>query len=154
MGCSFLPDGIGVEQDGVVVFGSASQHVAYTLQFPNEMCVSDLAECLKKLAGVEASMNAQKWLANRFGREPTAPAIHEWLERLLREDDMVDSFREFHPQAEERFTCWDQYKNKRFENIGSRIDYFLVDRPFFEERACKGADLQAHGSNSPDSAAA
>jgi len=28
------------------------------------------------------------------------------------------------------FTCWDQYTNKRYENLGTRIDYILVSNDF------------------------
>ncbi|CAJ1364611.1 unnamed protein product [Effrenium voratum] len=58
---------------------------------------------------------------------------------------MVDSFAEFYPEAQERFTCWDQYRNRRHENEGSRIDYVLVDRAFFERHAAKGAGLDSRG---------
>jgi hypothetical protein len=27
-----------------------------------------------------------------------------------------------------RFTCFDQYKNKRYENEGARIDYTIIDQ--------------------------
>merc|ERR1719210_1306361 len=67
---------------------------------------------------------------------------------------MVDSFARLHPVAEERFTCWDQYRNKRHENVGSRIDFILVDRPLFEEHARRGAGLDARKVPDPDSAAA
>lgn len=30
--------------------------------------------------------------------------------------------------AQGRFTCFDQYKNKRYENEGARIDYTIIDR--------------------------
>eukprot|EP00730_Choanoeca_flexa_P001014 TRINITY_DN10440_c0_g2_i5.p1 TRINITY_DN10440_c0_g2~~TRINITY_DN10440_c0_g2_i5.p1 ORF type:complete len:726 (+),score=140.60 TRINITY_DN10440_c0_g2_i5:20-2197(+) len=41
---------------------------------------------------------------------------------------LVDTFTAVHPSAQARFTCWDQYKNKRYENIGARIDYILIDK--------------------------
>ncbi|CAJ1451903.1 unnamed protein product [Effrenium voratum] len=40
---------------------------------------------------------------------------------------------------------WDQYRNRRHENEGSRIDYVLVDRAFFERHAAKGAGLDSRG---------
>lgn len=80
-------------------------------------------------------------------------------------DGMVDSFAEFYPKALGRYTClllrsssiilspgWDQYRNKRHENEGSRIDYILVvrgqptllacctqDEAFFQKHASAGA---------------
>ena len=41
---------------------------------------------------------------------------------------MIDTFRLHHPNAQGRFTCWNQYTNRRYENEGARIDYILVDR--------------------------
>ena len=32
------------------------------------------------------------------------------------------------PSAQGRYTCFDQYKNKRYENEGARIDYTIVDQ--------------------------
>jgi hypothetical protein len=29
-----------------------------------------------------------------------------------------------------RFTCWNQYSNRRFENKGTRIDYILISKDF------------------------
>ncbi|KAH8067706.1 double-stranded DNA 3'-5' exodeoxyribonuclease [Aureococcus anophagefferens] len=43
----------------------------------------------------------------------------------------------------ERFTCWHQYHNKRYENVGSRIDYVLVDRALFEAAAPVAGALDA-----------
>eukprot|EP00434_Breviolum_minutum_P042186 symbB.v1.2.037535.t1/scaffold5572.1/size25760/3 len=64
---------------------------------------------------------------------------------------MIDSFAEFYPKAQERFTCWDQYRNRRHQNEGSRIDYIFVDRPFFQQHASSGAGLASHGHQDPDS---
>ena len=53
-----------------------------------------------------------------------------WIDGLVKGEDspMIDSFRLNHPNAEGRFTCWNQYTNRRYENEGARIDYILVDR--------------------------
>ncbi|CAK0828906.1 unnamed protein product [Prorocentrum cordatum] len=83
--------------------------------------MGDLAECMKRLAEVEIPLQAQKRLADACGSLAQAPAVTRWLQAVLREDGMVDTFAELHPRAEERFTCWDQYKNRRYENIGARI---------------------------------
>lgn len=42
-------------------------------------------------------------------------------------DILVDPFEILYPDAEERFTCWDQRTNRRYENMGARIDYILCD---------------------------
>ena len=41
---------------------------------------------------------------------------------------MVDALRYIHPNMENRYTCWNQYTNQRYVNVGARIDFFLVDR--------------------------
>ena len=41
---------------------------------------------------------------------------------------MVDSFRLFHPDVTDAFTCWNTKANARATNYGSRIDYIFVDR--------------------------
>jgi hypothetical protein len=41
---------------------------------------------------------------------------------------MDDAFRHFYPLAEGRYTCWNQFTNRRYMNEGARIDYTLVDR--------------------------
>jgi len=128
---SFQVDGAGVEQDGDVIFGPASVDATYVLQRPGEMSVGDLAECMKRLAGVELSQRALRDLATSFGGISLAPSLCQWFEAVQRQDGMADSFAEVHPQAEERFTCWDQSRNMRHENVGARIDYILVDRGFF-----------------------
>jgi exonuclease III len=49
------------------------------------------------------------------------------MNSVLEQDSMVDTFAHFHPLAQARLTCWNQYKNHRYSNLGSRIDYILVD---------------------------
>eukprot|EP00921_Rhytidocystis_pertsovi_P015145 GHVQ01024201.1.p1 GENE.GHVQ01024201.1~~GHVQ01024201.1.p1 ORF type:complete len:391 (+),score=58.52 GHVQ01024201.1:179-1351(+) len=44
---------------------------------------------------------------------------------------MVDTMAELYPNALNRFTCWQQYTNKRYTNEGCRIDYILMDRCLF-----------------------
>lgn len=151
---SFLVDGCAVETDGTVVQGPEAAQATYTLQSPGNLSTGDLAECLKRIAGVELPQPALKALSDTFGRVSSDPAVSTWLRAVLDGDGMADSFAELRPEAEERFTCWDQYKNKRHENVGSRIDYILVDRPFFECHARRGEELQSWGRQAPDSAAA
>ena len=49
------------------------------------------------------------------------------MDGLIEEDGMVDTFRKRHREAEGRYTCFNQYTNRRYENEGARIDYILVD---------------------------
>merc|ERR1740129_1704931 len=151
-GC-YQIDGSGVERDGTVVRGPDSQDAAYVLSRPGVMSICDVVECVRRVAGVEIGIKAQKCVSSEFGRLPLSPAVTEWLESLLT-TEMVDSFAAFHPHAEERFTCWDQYKNRRYENIGGRIDFIFVDQSFFERHAHKGDELVTHRRAAPDSAEA
>jgi len=61
-----------------------------------------------------------------------------WIEMVLRDDQMVDAFARLYPAAQGRFTCWDQYRNQRYENVGTRIDYTLVDQAFFDAYVLPG----------------
>jgi hypothetical protein len=47
---------------------------------------------------------------------------------MINEEGMDDAFRHFYPLAEGRYTCWNQFTNRRYTNEGARIDYTLVDR--------------------------
>lgn len=52
----------------------------------------------------------------------------EFLESMLvPEGDLVDTFVQVHPTAEDRFTCWHQLLNLRYSNCGSRLDYIFCD---------------------------
>lgn len=150
---SFYLGGAGVESDGTIVAGPEGANAEFTLRRPGVMSVGELVECLKQLSSVEVSPKALKAISAAHGRPPVATSIREWLQSVLQQDGMVDSFAALHPDADERFTCWEQYKNKRHTNTGSRIDYILVDGAFFQKHAQKGIDLMAFGRE-PDSAAA
>lgn len=43
----------------------------------------------------------------------------------VKEKQFLDSFRVFHPNRTEAFTCWNTEKNCRSTNYGTRIDYIL-----------------------------
>ena len=57
------------------------------------------------------------------------PCYYEWeranFNKLLRTCDLVDVFRELHPQ-EMKFTYFDSKGDCRASNQGDRIDYFLI----------------------------
>eukprot|EP00747_Dinoflagellata_sp_TGD_P196297 gnl/TRDRNA2_/TRDRNA2_66206_c0_seq1.p1 gnl/TRDRNA2_/TRDRNA2_66206_c0~~gnl/TRDRNA2_/TRDRNA2_66206_c0_seq1.p1 ORF type:complete len:579 (-),score=94.12 gnl/TRDRNA2_/TRDRNA2_66206_c0_seq1:45-1745(-) len=158
-GRSFFLNGVGCEEDGTIVLGHASELAPHVLSPPGQLPVGDLVECLKKISCVEFSMKVQRGIADAIGVNLTAPGVLSWLSAVLNEDGMVDSFAQLHPTAEERFTCWDQYRNKRQENVGARIDYILVDRTFFAKHVKQGlalysGDPSRAGAPSPESAAA
>ena len=41
---------------------------------------------------------------------------------------LVDAFRHFYPDLEQKYTYWDQITRARERNVGWRIDMFLVDK--------------------------
>jgi len=84
--------------------------------------------------GNRTSMTSSNWMeiAIRFGSPCHSTASVNWLNNLLCESSnkgvrMVDTFRATYPNTEFRYTCWDQSSNKRYSNVGNRIDYILVD---------------------------
>ena len=89
------------------------------------MRATELRECLAKV-GVQWSQATMAAVTARAGSAGGAAVCREWLDGLIDEDGMVDSFAELEPQAEGRYTCWCQYTNERYSNLGSRIDYCLV----------------------------
>ncbi|KAF4666063.1 hypothetical protein FOL47_004285 [Perkinsus chesapeaki] len=88
--------------------------------------VDELFEILAKTAGVHVPVVEQRAIADKYGMGRGNDDIKNWLEGM-KGDGMKDSFREAHPSAVDRFTCWDQYRNKRYTNSGTRIDYILTD---------------------------
>ena len=113
--------------------------------------IGALAECFEKAVGVPwGSVSQLVAFADRFGL-PTSPAIcQEWMKSMLspkcgeemeletEQENMIDAFASLRPSARSRFTCWEQYRNKRYVNEGSRIDYFIIDPSLFKLVATGG----------------
>ena len=64
-----------------------------------------------------------------------------WLNTLLERHGFADVFTSCFADAQARFTCHDQYKNRRYENKGSRIDYVIVDSEWLPKVRWSKADL-------------
>ena len=105
------------------------------------LSVQLLVETLAKVCRQELSPLQAHCLASVADRT-TCPSNGEWIDNLVLESgsavdspkadgskavQLIDTLTTLHPGAQSRFTCWDQYKNKRYENRGARIDYILVD---------------------------
>ena len=93
----------------------------------NVISFSVLAELVSKIGGVHWDEATQKRIVEASAGVSRVSPIRDWLNTILREDRMVDAFRHFHPNAKDRFTCWNQNTNRRYYNEGARIDYTLVD---------------------------
>jgi len=142
----FVLSGIGCDDDGSILTGLDKHESALVIQPSSKILIHELVECLQKLVGFEVQRSTMKLIADAIGENPTEPPVQEWLTTLLTVDGMVDSFAEFHRYASERFTCWDQSKFLRHDNVGSRIDYVLADREFFSKHAHCGLELYTGGT--------
>ncbi|XP_074645688.1 DNA-(apurinic or apyrimidinic site) endonuclease 2-like [Tubulanus polymorphus] len=66
-----------------------------------------------------------------FLSSPSRIWLNDFLRQRPRVDDntsIVDTFRYFHPDRKNAFTCWCSMTNARLTNYGTRIDYVLADR--------------------------
>jgi len=52
--------------------------------------------------------------------------------KMVKELDFVDVFRQFYPDKFENFTYWSYKYNARAKNNGWRVDYFMVSRRFMK----------------------
>jgi hypothetical protein len=97
-------------------------------QEENLVDVLTVAELMMKLGRIEWDHSLLKSIASTDGITSRASPPRRWLNQIIGEDEMIDCFRHFYPNAQDRFTCWDQFRNKRYENQGARIDFTLIDR--------------------------
>ncbi|KAL7551181.1 hypothetical protein ACHAWF_014390 [Thalassiosira exigua] len=101
----------------------------------NLISVDALTELMAKVAGARWSEEVQRDVAAEAGLNPDSPP-HRWMKTLVGEEGkMIDIFRRLYPDAEARFTCWNQRENKRYENEGGRIDFTLVDGDLLDQVA-------------------
>lgn len=94
----------------------------------NTVEVGILGELMTKVIGQTYGESILKEVAEKYAVKNTASPTYKWMKAVQEEDGMVDAFHHFYPEAEARFTCWNQSKNCRYRNEGARIDYTLIDR--------------------------
>lgn len=94
----------------------------------NLIPITTVAELMMKVAKIEWSQQLLKSIASTDGISSRVSPPRVWLNQVLKDDEMIDCFRHFYPSVQGRFTCWDQFKNKRYENQGARIDFTLIDQ--------------------------
>jgi len=83
------------------------------------------------------------------------PEEHAAFERMLKEENLIDSFRELHPLKHEQYngsgdyTAWAYSKDnaQRNSNEGFRIDYFLVSKILKENVTASEILPAIHGSD-------
>jgi Exonuclease III len=98
----------------------------------NVVPLNTLAELMSKIAGIEWDVSTIRTISNSVANLKKSSPPAKWLSDVLKEDGMVDAFRHLFPNAEGRYTCWNQQTNCRFENIGTRIDYTIVDEALIQ----------------------
>jgi hypothetical protein len=98
----------------------------------NVVCLSVMAELMSKIAGVQWDEQTQRAIAETAADTSRAQPPRRWLNAVIDEDGMVDAFRHFYPSAEGRYTCWNQFTNRRYFNEGARIDFTLVDKSLLQ----------------------
>lgn len=59
----------------------------------------------------------------------------------------VDSFRSLYPDAENIYSWWSNFRNARENNIGWRIDYFLVSKNLEEKISAASIEDKIFGSD-------
>jgi exonuclease III len=75
------------------------------------------------------------------------PEAAESMRSLLIDDEFTDSYVECWPAAVSRFSCFNQFTNSRYSNIGSRIDYILLP-PELKTALRRGVDRLPFDENS------
>ena len=91
------------------------------------ICMQLFWEVFYRITGKRYGLGIQRQFADVFGEPRCPPGSVGWLSTLLTQGGMRDSFLEYHEDAEDRFTVWEQYRNHRYCNRGARIDFILVD---------------------------
>jgi exodeoxyribonuclease III len=127
----------------------------------NVIAISTVAELIGKIGFIEWDEQTQRQIAVTDGiANPLSPP-RRWLnDGIMEQDGMIDAFRHFYPTAEGRFTVWDQFRNKRYTNEGTRIDFTLIDaslKPYLLKgdvrlRCGCSNDRDAHDPNSEEAA--
>jgi len=92
--------------------------------------------------------NAKRWL--RTGKTCFLPEEREWFGQLL-EWGLFDSFRELHPEIEDRFS-WFDYRSHGFEldpRRGLRIDHILLTQKLLDTCREAGIDYDIRAMEKP-----
>ena len=92
--------------------------------------------------------NAKRWL--KTGKCSFLPEEREWLQRLY-DWGLVDSFRNLHPDTDDRFS-WFDYRSRGFERDprrGLRIDLILGTRPLIDKCREAGIDYDIRAMEKP-----
>jgi exodeoxyribonuclease-3 len=61
------------------------------------------------------------------------PEERAWMEELLTNGSLTDSFRRFHPETPHQYSWWSLRAGSRGKNLGWRIDYMLASEQLCPE---------------------
>ena len=92
--------------------------------------------------------NAKRWL--RTGKCSFLPEEREWMERLM-EWGLLDTFRDIHPDVEDRFS-WFDYRSRGFDREprrGLRIDLILATKALQKRLRGAGIDYDIRAMQKP-----
>lgn len=117
--------------DGIANPGTILTEDGFVYKPKGVLSVVDLFEVISKLCQRDFSEQARMAFSDVFAVPRVCPAVTERFDELTNTSKLIDTYVHANPAgrqlASERFTCWDQYRNDRYENKGARIDYILVD---------------------------
>ncbi len=90
--------------------------------------------------------NAKRWL--KTGKCSFQPIEREWLKTLM-DWGFIDTFRQLHPDVDDKFS-WFDYRSKGFvDNRGLRIDVVLATPSLAERCVEAGIDYELRGIEKP-----
>ncbi|MGF1717504.1 exodeoxyribonuclease III [Photobacterium chitinilyticum] len=90
--------------------------------------------------------NAKRWL--KTGKCSFQPIEREWLNKLM-DWGFLDTFRQLHPDVDDKFS-WFDYRSKGFvDNRGLRIDVVLATPSLAERCVEAGIDYELRGIEKP-----
>jgi exodeoxyribonuclease III len=112
----------------------------YLVRYESSLKLSEFCECLSKLVDIRLDASTQEKISDMFGTSSSSPCEDIWIQKLIQEDYMCDSFRFFYPKTSNRYTCWSRMTGMRKSNVGRRIDYALVD-DCLRKNLIKGPDI-------------
>ena len=103
------------------------------LCWAGHLTVEHLSDILEKALEMTFPKSEQKILSRYFTKSHESPCLVDFFRELIVVDGMVDTFREAYPEAQGRFTAFNQAVNGRFGNKGKRIDFILCDHLLYSE---------------------
>jgi exodeoxyribonuclease-3 len=146
----------GENRDHPVKFPEKRKFYDDMYRYLDEYCGPDAALVMMgdfNVAPLDADIgigdhNAKRWL--RTGKTCFLPEEREWFEKLLAWG-LVDSFREFNPAIDDRFS-WFDYRSRGFEyepKRGLRIDHLLLTRKLLDVCRETGIDYELRAMDKP-----